>query len=151
MFTSSQLIQQWLNECQVTKHTDELFITAYPHPYWQTAPFLTIASIRLSNYKVHETQSAKIALLQWYTALDKIHHNTHNNTINVLLFYHQHAVSVFLDTCTIMHKVFVFFCYCINVTVIHYHYCTFTSTLPSKFNHYCTFIPDTQVQTVCSS
>ena len=27
--------------------------------------------------------------------------------------------SVFLDTCTIMHKVFVFFHYCINVTVIH--------------------------------
>ena len=38
-------------------YTDELFITAYPHPYWQTAPFLSIASIK------NETRSLKIAFM----------------------------------------------------------------------------------------
>ena len=46
MITSSQLIQQWSNECQITEHTDEVFIIAYPHPDWQTVPFLAIASIQ---------------------------------------------------------------------------------------------------------
>ena len=36
--------QQWSNQFQITKPTDELFITAYPCPDWVTAPFLTIAS-----------------------------------------------------------------------------------------------------------
>ena len=41
MFTSSQLCQRWSNECQITKPTDELFITAYACPDWLTAPFLS--------------------------------------------------------------------------------------------------------------
>ena len=44
MITSSQLIQQWSNECQITKNINELFITAHPCPDWLTTPFLHVYS-----------------------------------------------------------------------------------------------------------